>query len=198
MFLSGRFVLWFCYFTICLLCACGSSDSNKDQAALDDYIPEKNHEKSFLEIVDTANFSSLSILDTFRLSMAGSSIASSKVTFEIISPKLGQIYSDEFPTKALIGHRLIQIERPTEEEIEEAVKEGVNSFFQEGHFSRPAISPNESYQKEYEEVISEEEWEAIKKDSASVGFYYLLWEGDMKWISFCQADSSVKIYKVCC
>ncbi|MEM8898426.1 MAG: hypothetical protein AAGC85_09995 [Bacteroidota bacterium] len=198
MFSLRRYVLWFCSSTICLLCACGSADSSKDLTSVTEYIQEKGHEESFADLINTLHFSSQSSLDTFRLSMSGSSVESGDVEFGIISPTLGQIYSEKFPARALIGHSLIQVKRPTQAEIENAIIEGFNSFFQENHFPRPAISSKESYQEEYEGIISEEAWETIKKDSSSVGFYYLLWEGDMKWISFFKSDSSVKIYKVCC
>lgn len=128
--------------------------------------------------------------------LTGNDTLSGQVKFEIFNPMGESIYAVEFESRALLDYGL----KPgsSKKEMTKYIIERMDSFTSEKNFTRPTIADNEIYDADYFGLLGEKAWHELKRNKESIGFYYLLWEGDQSWIVFIRKEKKVVKYKTCC
>lgn len=139
------------------------------------------------------HFSSPEKFDTFILVGTGNDTLSSPMVFLIISSNGDTLWRDSFQSMDLIGYGLISTERNniTDEQKRAYIAHRIRTFFDDREYFHPAIAENDTNAS-----FSPDEsvWEAIRNDSASVGFHYLIGEENNRNIAFCTSLRRVVVY----
>jgi hypothetical protein len=158
-------------------------------------VEESSPEASVIHSVEADHvFSSSSTQDKFRLILTGKNVLNGTVEFQILKSSGESIYKIDFESRALLNYGLKA--NATDEEKSKYILNRMNDFFIGKNFVDPAINSSEAYDKDYN-VISESQWSEIKNGN-TIGFYYILWEGDQSWTAFSKSENKVVRYRKCC
>lgn len=178
--------------------------SNTRQKDLNNLVEQKDNsaknEIGISLINKSANYFSSTIKkDTFILVMKGDFLTKSNISFSIITFENSVIFEEQFPTIALYGFGPdVTKPEPDSITVERYLIERFNNFFSHENFILPAIKPNAKYDKDYNDVISKDEWNQIKINSSSIGFGFTLWEESISYITYLNSKRKAVVYHVCC
>ncbi|MDD4730160.1 MAG: hypothetical protein PHN55_15590 [Dysgonamonadaceae bacterium] len=151
--------------------------------------------KVLFEVKINHEFSNFSLNDTFKLSVIGSEILKSNVTFNIISFDGTEIYSVNFPSIELINYDLPKGIEASKKDQEQFILKRLIEFFNEKNFFFPAIKEEEKLDSDYSDKTI---WFDIKEDRTAIGFYYSIGEEDNRKIAFSKRTKKVLLYYNCC
>jgi hypothetical protein len=181
--------------TIVMLISGTACKSNNDKNSVKTVKFDKIVKDSIIHNVrKEVYFSSSASKDVFSLELIGESVLNGKIKFQIFTSKSEQIYSVSFNSIDMLGYEIAP--EATLEQKEDFILRRMDNFFEETNFVRPAIDQSEYDSEDYDE-IDEGLWNSIKNNN-SVGFYYLLGEGNMTWITYLKEKNEVVKYKSCC
>ena len=126
--------------------------------------------KTVLNTVSTAHvFSNPKALDNFVLQLRGPRVLTGQAHFVVISSAGDTLRHEVLPARALIGDRASSDPLATTvRDREIAILQGMNNFFADDHFSRPAVPANAEQPAE----VDVKTWLALSTDTTAVGFDY--------------------------
>lgn len=133
-------------------------------------------------------------LDTFKLTVIGSSVMQSKTTLEIISYEGKPLYTDTFGTKLLVNEPInmgIESDSSTAEDERKFIKSELKFLFYE-NFRQPAIGENESFDKD----SSTEYWHEIKANKKAINFVYPSVNRSLKNIAYSKKLKKAVVYSI--
>ena len=177
-------------FMLCTFVACDSSVENTGEN-------EKEGTPKTTDILienqTTHVFSDTAAPDTFKITLHGDSLLTSKAILEIVSSEGEVLYKDEFDADFLFDYNL-QV-NATALEREEFIRDRVENFFNAENFIKPAIKPEHRLDPNYSNKAV---WDEIKADTTAIGFYYQLGKEDGRWLAYSKKQNKVVLYFNCC
>lgn len=186
---KSGFVLGICLGTIWLFCF-GCLKERKQEGT-------KTKTSVLTQNIKLHAFSDSVKLDTFKLTVMGSSVMQSKTTFEIISFDGKTIHSDTFDTKLLVNYAInlgSEAGLPTADDEMKYIERRLKFFFHPENFHQPAIDTIETF----DEADNTEYWHEIKADRKAVSFTYLVGEENSISIAYSKRLKKAVIFWNCC
>lgn len=141
----------------------------------------------------THAFSDPTKQDTFRITIAGDSVLTSKAVLEIIKFDGSVLYQDTFASNYLIDYGIV--ENPTAVKMEAYILQRANTFFHNDNFMQPALPTDRTFDPNYSD---KQVWDIIKSDSSAIGFYYKLGKEDGRYLAYSGSEGKVVMYINCC
>jgi hypothetical protein len=138
-------------------------------------------------------FSDQEHADTFSLSVSGANLFDADVTFQIITWRGEEIYSEKFSVNHLM-ERDARDPRTSKDSLH--ILNTLQHFFDNEKFSSPAIPDTSRYAEA--NLIPREQWIEIWRDATTIGFSFLLGAEDGRSISFSKTVKKVVQYWACC
>lgn len=139
-------------------------------------------------------FSSNDEKDEFLITITGETVYTGTMIFQITTHHGSLILKESYPAHFLLGYAFLGDPNSLKDKEEFIIKRATE-FFNENNFNNPAISPEEDFDEDYSD---KEIWEDIISDKTSIGFYYLIGEGDGRRIAFSKKKKRVVLYFNCC
>lgn len=139
-------------------------------------------ERSVLRTVTASRtFSSPKAKDTFILQLRGPKILNAQAHFIIVSGTGDTLRKEVLPARALLDERLMADPQTATVRAQEiAILQGMNAFFREDKFTKPAV-PRALPQPE---DVDAQAWQAVKEDARAVGFDYVTADGRERRLAF--------------
>ncbi|MFN0289873.1 hypothetical protein [Pedobacter helvus] len=147
-----------------------------------------------LERTITFAFSDTVRLDTFRIALIGKNTDEMQMHFTITSYQGKEIYKQEIKASELLKNYIATAELKKEADKLKFLKEEIAYFFDERHFLEPAVTENESPDKNVPDLAFYQE---LKKSNLN-GFEYRLAKDHNVYIAWSVKEQKVKIYYKCC
>lgn len=182
-------------FILCTFVACNSSVKDTDETEVNETEAVGTGKASdvLIENQTTHVFSDTAAPDTFKITLRGDSLLTSKATLEIISSNGEVLYKNEFAADFLFDYNLQA--NATAQEKEEFIRDRVKNFFNAENFIKPAIKPEHRLDPNYSNKAV---WDEIKADTSAVGFHYQLGKEDGRWLAYSKKQNKVVLYLNCC
>lgn len=144
-----------------------------------------NTEITAVEKTSTAPFTDTVKLDTFKVSLQGTTSKNSTLLFKIFSYKGEEIYQTSIKVDELLNENL-----KTEDDKIKFLKNEVQYFFEEEHFLWPAVMPNEHPDKNVPDKAFYEELKHTKLN----GFNYRIGKESKMYIAWSVKENKVKVF----
>lgn len=188
--------------------ACGSkstpketpedANSKKTEAVDQTKDLEKNSAKSefLIENKKLRAFSNPEKKDVFFIAIKGKNLLDGKVIFTITSAEGKQLLKEEFDANYLFGYDFTG-DFKSKKDTDAFIKKRIESFFEEKHFSVPAIEDDVVFEDQ-EYYIDKETWEEIKSNKQAISFHYRLGSEDGRHIAFSVKKQKAVMYYNCC
>lgn len=156
----------------------------------------KSTEVNPADLVKTATyaFSDTAKLDTFKVAITGKQLSEMKLVFTIHSFNGSEIYKQEVSANELLKSYLASAEMKDDEDKVNFLKEEISYFFDEKHFLEPAVTENETPDKNVPDVAFYNEL----KESNLNGFEYRFSKDKSYYIAWSAMEQKVKVYYKCC
>jgi len=131
--------------------------------------------------------------DKFRLVLTGDSTLTGTAMLEIIRHDGTVIYQDTFATNYLIDYGITN--SPTPQQMEAYITKRATAFFEDDNFMQPALPGDRTFDANYSD---KKIWEAVKRDTTAIGFYYKLGKEDGRYLAYSKEKGKVVLYFNCC
>ncbi len=130
--------------------------------------------------------------DHFKLEFQDTNLLQSFARFTITNPHGEIIYQDSLSAGDLEASMVYEMKMPiaTADERVEFIRKRVKEFFDEKHFSTPAVAPNDSYDQTFGDETT---WQTIKNDKNAVGFSYLIGKEYGRRIAYSKLKNKVMV-----
>ncbi len=159
-------------FALLVLASCSSKPENKSGS---------------IEKITTTPFTDTVKLDTFKVSLQGTTSINNTILLKIISYQGKEIYQTSIKTKDLLkGNDNLK----TEYDRMKFLKNEVQYFFEEEHFLWPAVIPSEKPDKN---VPDKSFYEELKQTKLN-GFNYRIGLESKIYIAWSVKEQKVKVY----
>jgi hypothetical protein len=171
-----------------MLCSCGQKKTpvqKPDTVAVKpvELKTDSTNDGTTLLIADTTKmllkynvdrpFSEIERNDHFKIALYGENMLKGVVIFEILNNKNESIFKEMFTADELLGDR---IDNLTLTQKADTIKHRMALFFSEDSFTKPAIDSTERYENsayyDIPGIPSKTDWDAVKADKTTIGFYY--------------------------
>ncbi|NDK57309.1 hypothetical protein [Pontibacter fetidus] len=131
--------------------------------------------------------------DIFTVTLAGDSVLTADVTFEIKNSEGQLLHFETFKADFLLNYGVP--ENATKAQMEAFILNRIDTFFADDNFKSPAITADMTYDTNFGDKAI---WDDIKGDKTAIGFYYLLGKEDGRWIAYSKSQKKVVLYFNCC
>ena len=150
------------------------SSSNKSTREVFTPTPERDRSRlssrTVLNTVRTTHaFSNSDTKDNFVLQLRGPRVLTARAHLIVTNSNGDTLRHEVLPARALLDERgLDDAQAATVRDQEIAILRGMNTFFREEQFSKPAVAANAEQPAE----MDTQTWQALRDDRAAIGFDY--------------------------
>ena len=138
------------------------------------------------------NFSSSIKKDSFKIIVVGESFAKGDFGFQIKNDSGRLLFNETYPSISLLGYDFIKTDST---DTTDYMIRRIEGFFDQYHFIKPAISPDDKFNAKYS---NKDIWNEIKSDKRAIGFRFLVGNRDGHQIVYSKRYGSAVLYFRCC